>query len=310
MNAVVPLELPGNAQSYDRRRFLGGSDAGAILGLSPWRTPLDVYFEKIADEPPKSDPKREKFFRRGKILEPYVLDMLRDEKKIKVRSANARFVDPVHDFLSCEVDAVTEDDGDDIEIKTVHPFAAAEWGDEDTDEIPDHYTAQAVHGLMITGKRARIVAALIGADDLRVYRVERDEETIAGLRARLLFFWQCVQERTPPPAIRLSDLAKLYGVDTGQVVAVDNELTVLDTLERLRTLKDRVKADEKQIEAEEFAIKSFMKSAAVLTVGNKKVCSWKTQSRRHIPAESVRIHYPEVAAALETSIQTRVFRIA
>jgi putative phage-type endonuclease len=309
MNAVISLPYTPDVSTQDRRHFLGGSDAGAILGLSPWRTPLDVYNEKTAAERPADDPKKAKIFRRGKILEPYVLDMLRDEKGIKVRAANARFIDPEFDFLACEVDAVTDDD-EDIEIKTVHPFAAGEWGDENTDEIPDHYSAQAIHGLMVTRKRSRMVAALIGADDLRVFRVERDEETIVGGRQRLLFFWQCVQERTPPPPIRLSDLSKLYGVDAGQVLAVDNELRVLDSLARIRDLKERIKGDEKTLEAEEFIVKEFMKSAAVLTVANKKVCSWKTQSRKHIPVESVRIHAPELAARIETTIQTRVFRVA
>ena len=34
-----------------RRQGIGGSDVGAILGLDPWKGPLDVYVDKVADEP-------------------------------------------------------------------------------------------------------------------------------------------------------------------------------------------------------------------------------------------------------------------
>lgn len=38
-----------------RQTGIGGSDVAAILGLSKWKTPLDVYNDKIA-EPPLKNP--------------------------------------------------------------------------------------------------------------------------------------------------------------------------------------------------------------------------------------------------------------
>jgi putative phage-type endonuclease len=200
MNAVTPL----NPHSFDRRLFLGGSDAGAILGLSPWRTPYETWLEKIGEAQPE-DPKKQKFFARRKRQEPIVLEMLLEEKGIKAKSVNTRHFHPEHAFLSCEIDAIGQapDLGSDleIEIKTVHPFAAKEWGAEDTDEIPPHYTAQALHGLMVTGQERRLVAALIGVDDLRIYMVERDQATIDQLlepRARVLEDGRAIARRPRP----------------------------------------------------------------------------------------------------------------
>ena len=34
-------------QRLERKKSIGGSDVAAILGLSPWKTPGDVYLEKI-----------------------------------------------------------------------------------------------------------------------------------------------------------------------------------------------------------------------------------------------------------------------
>jgi putative phage-type endonuclease len=305
MNAV--LQMNPNADA-DRRTFLGGSDAGAILGLSPWATPYDVWCEKTGEKK-VVDAAKEKFFRRRKRQEPVVLEMLEEEKGIKAASVNTRHTHPHFPFLSCEIDAIA-DDGLEIEIKTVHPFQAKEWGAQDTDEIPAHYTAQALHGLMVTGQPSRLVAALIGVDDLRVYRVDRDDETLAKMLEHELAFWQMVQDRTPPPALRLSDVEKIYGVDKGQVITADDNLLVLDALARIRTLKQQIKDDEASLEVEELTVKSFMKEAAVLTVGGKKACSWKSQNANRIDVTSLRAEEPAIAARFTKSSASRVFRVA
>ena len=36
--------------SVDRTKYIGGSDIGAILGLSKFRTPLEVWMEKTGKE--------------------------------------------------------------------------------------------------------------------------------------------------------------------------------------------------------------------------------------------------------------------
>jgi putative phage-type endonuclease len=304
MNAVTPLA----AHEYDRTAFIGGSDAGAILGLSPWATPYEVWLEKIGEGKPV-DAAKEKFFRRRKRQEPVILEMLEEEHGIRARSVNTRAFHPSHGFLSCEIDAIS-DDGIEVELKTVHPFAAKEWGTQDTDEIPPHYTAQALHGLMVTGREARLVAALIGVDDLRIYRVERDNDTLAKMLEHELAFWQMVQARTPPPALRLSDIEKIYGVDKGQVLAIDDQVGVIDSLERIRTLKAQIKEDEKLLEDEQLIVKSFMKDAAVLTLGGKKACSWKSQTANRIDADLLRATYPDIAKACTKVVPSRVFRIA
>lgn len=304
MNAAAPLA----AQAFDRRLFLGGSDAGAILGLSPWHTPYEVWLEKIG-EVKAEDPKKQKFFARRKRHEPVVLEMLNDEKGIVARSVNTRAFHPKHSFLSCEIDAIS-DEGLEIEIKTVHPFAAKEWGIEDTDEIPPHYTAQALHGLMVTGQPRRLVAALIGVDDLRIYMVERDQPTLDQLLEHELAFWQMVQSRTPPPVVRLSDVEKLYGVDKGQVLAIDDNMQIVDALARIRELKAEEKSVEALLEEQQLIVKGFMKDAAVLTLGGKKACSWKSQVANRIDNDALRFNFPDIAKQVTKVVPSRVFRIA
>jgi putative phage-type endonuclease len=218
----------------DRRTFLGGSEAAAILGVSPWATPLDIYRRKrgeVADDF-EIDPQKMKILKRGKRMEPIVIDMLIDERGLEVtkrstENAPNRYQDAEHPFLASEIDfewRVTEELAsiyqlDDAlvgtiqngEIKTVHPFGAKKYGEEDTDEIPIEYAAQAMHGLMITGRKVTMFGVLVGSDNLLTYIVKRDEETIAGMRAKELAFWnEHVVPGVPPAAQNLPDIYHLF----------------------------------------------------------------------------------------------------
>jgi predicted phage-related endonuclease len=218
----------------ERRRFLGGSDAAAVLGLSPWRTPLDIYLEKTgqAERLGVRDPKRERILKRGKRLEPIVVDMVEEELGIVVTRRSTpedpnRYVDSVHDFLAAEVDfewRVTPEAAHDFgldpqlvgsiqngEVKTVHPFAAGKYGEEGTDEIPVEYGAQAMHGLSVTGRRLTLVAVLVGADNLLTYWIRRDDEVIDGMRAKEVAFWKDhVIARRPPALLNLADCLTMF----------------------------------------------------------------------------------------------------
>jgi predicted phage-related endonuclease len=137
-----------------------------------------------------------------------------------------RYQDKEFTFLAAEIDLELGVDGEqcNVEIKTVHPFAAKAWGEPGSDEIPIYYAAQAMHGLMVTKRRRCIVAALIGADDLRIHEIVRDDETIAGIRAKELAFWQRVQDRNPPDPQTAEDVRWLYAKDLGEVAEADDEL--------------------------------------------------------------------------------------
>lgn len=219
----------------DRKRFIGGSDAAAILGVSPWHTRLDLFLIKTGQKAEVTDPAREKLFRRGKRLEPIVVDMLIDEYGVKVTKRSTpekpnRYADAAVPYLAAEIDfeweataADTErmglnfSDAADLigtiqngEVKTVHPFASAKFGEE-ADEIPVEYAAQAMHGLMVTGRQVCMFAVMFGADNLLLYWIHRDDETIAGMRAQEIAFWNDhVLAGVHPEPVNLPDVLELF----------------------------------------------------------------------------------------------------
>lgn len=232
----------------DRRGHLGGSDIAPIFGRSQWKSAYDLYEEKTAPEfiVPEVEPKREKLFKRGKRLEPWVIEMLEEEQGIFVQKRNQVHYDPEYPWMRAEIDFEYVDDSGmcNGDVKTVSPFAAAEWGAEGTDEIPLGYCLQFMWGMMITGNPKCLVAVLIGADDLRVYKVDRDEELITAMREKAIEFWtKHVIPKIPPPASTVSDIHKCLFKYGGFQVAWDEAIG-----ESLRKLRE-IKASEKELKA-------------------------------------------------------------
>lgn len=290
----------------DRAGFIGSSDAAAILGISPWKTPLQLYLEKVGEAPAEVEANA-KAKTRGKRLEPYIIDMLRDELAIEPMNRNVVYVDRELPFLRAEVDfEYTLPQQHDLrrgEIKTVHPFKVKEWGDADTDEIPVHYTAQAMHGMMVDGRDETLFAVLIG-DDLRIYRVQRDEQIIVALRQKEVDFWNNhVLARVPPAPTTVGDVLSLFSADLGTIAEADD--ATLAAIERLKELKPIVK----EIEALEDRIKLFMGPAATLTRDGKVLATWKTQTTRRFDQKAFAEAHPDLFEQFKKASDSRVLRI-
>lgn len=244
--------------SEDRRHFLGGSDIASIFGVSPWKSCYDLWEEKTAPEfiPQEVEPKREKLFKRGKRLEPWVIEMLEEERGIYVQKRNQIYLDYEFGWMRSEIDFeyMSEAGLCNGDVKTVSPFAAQEWGEQGTDEIPLNYCLQFHWGMMVADRPACLVAVLIGADDLRVYEVKRDDELIAEIRKRAVQFWtENVMKKVPPPPVTVSDTHKLLYRYGGFVVNWDDSLG--ESLRKLRETKEAEKEIKKLKEQYELEIK-------------------------------------------------------
>ena len=274
MNAPTPVG------KFDRQKYIGSSDAAAILGVSKWKTPFQLYQEKSGEFVEEITPAKQKILDRGHRWEPIVVEMLVDELRerghgVEIIARNERYQDPEFPFLACELDLELLIDGEEVngEMKTVHPFAAKDWGEEGTDEIPIYYAAQVMHGLMIKPRRRAIVAALIGADDLRIHFLERDDETIAGIRTQEIEFWQRIQNRNPPEPTDPVDVKWLYQRDGGTAIEADDELALL--CQQLKDMKADAKALDGHIELLATKIKARMGTAATLLYRGKPLATWK-----------------------------------
>lgn len=295
-----------NVGQLNRAKYIGGSDVAAILGISPWRTQLEVYLDKVQPRVKPVDHSKQKVFTRGQRMEPYVIDLLSEETGLEIIARGNRYIHGTYDFIAAEIDAEAAT-GENIEIKTVSPFKAREWGEVKTDAIPVHYTAQAMHGMMVTGKQVCVFGVLIGGDDFRIYRVERDEETIQAILEKEIEFWDRVRDLNPPPASTVSDITMLFEKDQGTSIEANG--TALILLNNLRDMKARQKEIADEIAVSEEKLKLYMQENAFLTIDQKPVATWKSQVTKRFEQKAFQEANPDLFEQFRTTTTSRVFRI-
>lgn len=228
----------------ERKTGIGSSDAAAILGLSPYKTALDVYLDKISLAPAQDESKR---MRMGTLLEPVIAQMYMEATgRIAMKAAEQLSRHPSRPWQLASLDYETADRRI-VECKDVE-FARDGWGEPGTDEVPDHFLIQVQHQMEVTGRTVADVAALFGKHDFRVYTVRYSESFARSLTAQEEVFWRRVLERRPPePDFRHhctpDALALLYGTDDGVVVLGDDVLDAVNEYERLGEIRSTAESE-------------------------------------------------------------------
>jgi len=182
-----------------RKQHIGSSDMGAILGLSPWKTPWDVWAGKTgklvnALEPPSASAHAGNLFERG------VLSFAKQELGRLLRN-QYRAAPEFH--LGANIDALAVERGlEPVEAKTAGLFGPlrGEWGEPGTDQVPELYIVQA-HVHMICAERNLChLAAFLGGRGFTLYAIPINADLSEIIKARAVEFWeQNVQRDIPPP---------------------------------------------------------------------------------------------------------------
>lgn len=173
-----------------RQNGIGSSDAAAIMGVSPWQTPLRLFELKTGrvESPPPTAA-----MRRGTDLEAQARREFEFEYDTDFRPAC--LIHPEHAFLKASLDGWSRDGSVVLEIKAPGQKAHAE---AVAGRVPAYYVPQVQHLLMVSGARECHYWSWTPEDGGVLVRVERDEAYIATLLAAEVGFWRCVQEDEPP----------------------------------------------------------------------------------------------------------------
>ena len=192
-----------------RRTGIGSSDMSAVLGMSKYRSELDVYLDKRGETPLDSDDAGEAA-RWGNLLEHIVATEWADRHGVKVRRVGTvAHVDRRH--MLCDLDRYVIGCPDHqrcaLEVKTRSAWKADEWKDGAT---PEDVEAQTMHQLATTGLDAIHVAGLVGGQRLESRLVVPDPDYIADLFAVADSFWTDHVAAGIPPAISSLELLENY----------------------------------------------------------------------------------------------------
>lgn len=189
-----------------RKNSIGGSDAGAIIGMNKWASPLTVYLDK------KGITKFEgnEATRRGTWLEAPIREKCREELGIIIEEVPYMFYSNDYDFMSANIDGLVYVE----EAKTIagveinglggHEIKTSERGDGFSDnEVPDSYYAQVQHYMKVLDLPYFILSAyIINKNEIKHYVIKKDDAFIKELVEKEKDFWEnyITKEVMPAPS--------------------------------------------------------------------------------------------------------------
>lgn len=171
-----------------RKKHIGASDAGVILGINPWKTPLQLWEEKHdLRQSFKSDR-----MQRGLDLEEAARTRFEQTTGILV-TAKVK-IHPDHPWMIASLDGIDLDEKNIVEIKCPGP---SDHNEAIKGHIPDKYYPQLQHQMAVTGLDMAYYYSFDGKIGV-IIQVFRDENYIIKMIEKELTFWECVKNFTPP----------------------------------------------------------------------------------------------------------------
>ena len=242
-----------------RKNGIGGSDIAAIAGVSPYKSPLDVYYDKITElseaESEEAIPigSTARFYwgsvHEANIGRAYTLvtgrRLMRYNRQIR-HPEKPYFIGDI-DFLAYGDDGkrpfitqtglIRTNKG--IECKTSRFASADEWGDHGSDQVPIGYVCQVQWYMgLIPSLESFDLPVLFGGSDFRIYTIVRDENIITRLQEIGERFWQNhIAKRIPPPPRTLEEVKRLYPESSTSSIVASTEIESI--VRALAALKDQ-----------------------------------------------------------------------
>jgi putative phage-type endonuclease len=276
-----------SALSPDRINGIGGSEAAAVLGLSKWKTPYQVYLDKTGQSGEKEISSAMEW---GLRLEPIIRQKYADVTGRTVRDPGHMKSDK-YPFMLCTPDGLT-DDGRVVEIKTAgYPTG---WGEEGTDEIPTEYVIQCQHNMFVAGLPVADVPVLIRGNDFRLYEIHADQEIQQMMIEKEAAFWKLVEDRTPPEPITYADAIRMFAVS--KEVQVKATAEAMAAIEVLKLAKATAKLADQQEEEAKFALLKVMGEADTLIDEQEKVLLTYRQAKEssRFDAKAFQAEHPDL----------------
>lgn len=239
-----------------RQKGIGGSDAAAIAGLNKYKSPVQVYYEKVEDIKVESEQSEAAYF--GHVLEDIVAKEFARRTGKKIRKRNAILQHPEYPFMLANVDRLIVGEDAGLECKTASEYLKNEW--VEGEKIPDQYFIQCQHYMAVTGRSKWYIAVLIGGNKFRWDVIERDEEIINYLIEIETDFWQRVIEKRPPEVDGSDSSTNLLNLLYPAESVIDDAAELPAELDSLIDKLESVNAEIKKYEAKKAEIENKIKA--------------------------------------------------
>ena len=242
-----------------RRGGIGGSDVAKVLGVSPYASARDLYYDKLNIKPMIDAEDNWLAKEIGHLLEPLVAKLFEKKTGLKVYQIKKMFKHPVYQFMYADVDFFIEtEDGKRgiLEIKTSHYNNKFKWLDG---AIPYHYELQTRHYMCVTDLDFAYIACLFSnsEEDFIFRKIERDRTFEQVLIDTEKDFWENnILARKEPPYTEsgemvLESIRRHHGgadkSETGIILTAD-EILSIKKYNELKKRKSELEAQVKELD--------------------------------------------------------------
>lgn len=276
-----------------RKHYITGTDAGKLIGVSPWGGKFAVWLDKTGRAAPVVETPAMKA---GKKFESAILQTYAEEMNCKLEHVDGYNLITCDKYprLGASLDGWNHDLQIPVDAKNIK-WKNEKWGDAWTDQFPEYYKAQLQVQMMVTGATFAHLAVMFSGQDFFIYSMEYDEDMAQKILDASDEFWPFV-ERDKMPEADGSDEATEYiksEFARGDAAAVKEPTEeILEALKGLQKAKlDEKDAQNRKTEFEN-RIKMFMGDATAI----KGVCTWNNNK------DSVKTDWEQVASVALASM--------
>ena len=316
---AFPQPMPDDhseAWHDERRRCIGGSDAAAVLGMSNWRTPYDVWHDKVFG----AEFKGNEATRRGQRREPQIVSEYATLTG-RVVYQPGHLTIPDQEYVGCNLDGLCRDRA--IEAKTANANAGMYWGDPGTittdncdGRVPLEYFLQCQHNMLVavaTGcldkhKPLCDLFVSIGGEAIQIYTVVGDPELWDAMLETYKEFWRRVEEHDPPELQGIEDVERCYPVAApSSCLPTKSVADSLAELARIKRAEDELEARKK---ACQLAVKAHMgECEQIIDESGKALVTWNNAAgKARFDTTAFRHDHPELYERyLTVGKPTRIF---
>lgn len=275
-----PRPAAGTPEWHEQRRHkLGTSEVAAILGLSPFASPKQIWLEKTGRLPPfEGSPAT----RAGQRLERAVLDQaeedlgpLQRDVAVAAKSIDCPLVATL-DGWATRYDEV-------VEAKTsgiVGPVYG-EWGEEGSDVVPQGYLVQVAMQMLCTEAQVAHLYALLGGRGIIRYKIVRDDEVVDAIADQCSAWWQRHIEQGIEPEqdqpLPLEIVKRLRREPNKTVVLAEDALSAVARWEQAKEVANSAK---KTADAAQSELLAYLGDAEAGTLPDGRVLRYGEQHRK------------------------------
>lgn len=297
-----------------RGRGIGGSEIGAICGVSKYASPRTVYLRKTKQYDEDFDDSAKERMLWGRVLEPFVADEFSRRTGKRVEISPATMVHKDFPWAIANIDRFIVDDYGVpygiLECKTASEYLNEDW---EEGEIPMSYVYQLQWYLWITGLKYGAFACLVGGNKFHYYEVFINEQMLMeDMIPAASKFWNHNVRNMIEPEIGGSEadsklIKHLYAdVEKGSEKTLDGNAD--DLARAVKELKAEIKERETKLESVSNQLKEMLKNTEIGYTASY-IVKWSPRSQSRIDTDAIKEHYPNVYETCKKQINFRVLTV-